>query len=206
MKKKTRYVIVFACALFVLFLLWVRAWGEFLNAVSATLASRRSNGQEIVRYLDDSQNPLLQWPSDNGVTNFRSSTDLINAINEAQGKPHVAPDQNMWTIVKNLPSNAPNNFIVLATRNVDPKFLRSRLTEDQMDDKLDFLPKEKNGLLRKHFIIIRRDGSAFISKCEKTYRGAPFRDLYGNRPFDLTTNLLDGLPVKYLTPDGEVAP
>jgi len=112
----------------------------------------------------------------------------------------------MWAIVKNLPSNAPNNFIVLATRNVDPKSLRSRLTEDQMDGKLDFLPQEKNGLLRKYFIIIRRDGSYFISKCDRTPRGIPFRDLYGNRPFDLTTNLLDGLPVKHLTPDGEVVP
>ena len=115
----------------------------------------------------------------------------------------ITDKNNIWTVVKNLSSNAPNHVVVLATRNIDSSSLRSRLTEGDMSKPMRFVPEKQKGLLRDWAILVRKDGSSVAVLHAAT---VSLKYIYRNSPFDLTTNLVNGQPVKYLTPTGEVTP
>lgn len=115
----------------------------------------------------------------------------------------ITDENNFWMIVKNLPSNAPSQVVVLATRNIAPESLRSRLTEVDMNKAIRFVSEKQKGVLRDWAILIRKDGSSVAILHDAI---VPLRYIYRNSPFDLTTNLVNGRPVKYLTPTGEVTP
>ena len=123
-------------------------------------------------------------------------------------KSHMlSSDDNMWTVIKNLPAGAPDNVIVLATRNIDPLTLRINLTESEMDNRISFLPEDSERSLKRVGIVFRKDGSSYtVSKGTRNDLFATYRQIYVNQPFDLTSNLVSGFPVKYLTPKGEVTP
>ena len=118
-------------------------------------------------------------------------------------------DENIWTVVKSRPENPPSNLIVLATRNIDPSSLRTRLTDGDMQKRIrfdqHFVPPENLPTLKKVAVVIYADASrgeiGTGMKADTTYNR-----IYKGIPFDLTTNLVNGLQVKYLTTDGEVIP
>ena len=118
-------------------------------------------------------------------------------------------DANIWVAVKNRPENPPPNLIVLATRNIDPSSLRTRLTEGDMQKRIrfdkHFVPPKNLPILKKTALFIYADGSrGGVGVNSRTY--ATYNRIYKGSPFDVTTNLASGLQVKYLTTDGEVIP
>jgi hypothetical protein len=124
-------------------------------------------------------------------------------------------DANIWAVVKNLPENPPGNLVVLATRNIDPSSLRTRLAEGDMEKRIcfdrHFVPPKNLPILKKYAVFIYADGRGLIigmdSRNDSTYRHIYREILYGEGiTFDFTTNLVNGLQIKYLTTDGEVIP
>ena len=119
-------------------------------------------------------------------------------------------DVRIWTIIKNLPDNPPKNLIVLATRNVDPTSLRTRLGTNDMKKHIRF-KKEKDNLriLRRFAVLINAGGGSIavpVTSSPDRLANLRYEIIYRNQPFDLTTNLVNDLQVKYLSPDGEVIP
>jgi len=132
-------------------------------------------------------------------------------------------DASIWTVIKNMPENPPENLIVLATRNVDPSSLRTRFSDGDIHKHIRFEerfePPENMPILRKFAVLITAGGSGTIvpvihpasrmpkaTTYDSIYKQAMV--FYGKEAsFDLTTNLVNGLQVKYLTPEGvEVIP
>lgn len=131
-------------------------------------------------------------------------------------------DASIWTVIKNMPENPPDNLVVLATRNIDPSSLRVRPSGEmykhiRFDER--FEPPENMPILRKYAALITANGcGAIISvvpptskKVKATTYNCDYTQTtayYGKEAFfDLTTNLVNGVQVKYLTPDGaEVIP
>jgi len=207
MNSKDRFAIG-ATALLILAFFSIYCHGVYLNAVAATCSVYRSKGHDLLRYIEQGQSSGTLWPAETkGKTNYSSSTDFLNVLYKAQGKPRVTDDQNIWTIVKNMPTNAPDNFIVLATRNIDPRSLRLRLTEGDMARTVTFLPESGLKVLKRDAIVFRKDGTSYAVGLPPRFSWtATYRRIYRNQPFDLTTNCASGLPVSYLTPKGEVTP
>jgi len=122
-----------------------------------------------------------------------------------------------------MPENPPENLIVLATRNVNPSSLRTKFSDGDIHKHIRFderfEPPENMTILRKCAVLITAKGHGKIipvvhpasrmpkaTTYDSIYKQAMV--FYGKNPFfDLTTNLVDGLQVKYLTPEGvEVIP
>jgi len=124
------------------------------------------------------------------------------------GSKDILCDASIWTVIKNLPDNPPDTLIVMATRNIDPSSLRTRLTDDDMHKYIQFKTgKDDRRLLRRFAGVVRADGAMiWLLPLQQIQRKNMYRYIYF-QPFDLTTNLVDGLQVKYLTPEGvEVIP
>ena len=120
-------------------------------------------------------------------------------------------DADIWTVIKNLPDEPPPNLIVLATRNVDPLSLRTRITVDDMNKHIRFKEnKDDLRILRQAAVLIYADGMGIAIPVEPPTstgsKGTTYKSIYRDHPFDLTTNLVNGLQVKYLTPNGEAIP
>lgn len=120
-------------------------------------------------------------------------------------------DTEVWTVVKNIPDDPPSNLIVLATRNVDTSSLRTKLTDEDMQKHIRFKEKKDDlWILNQAAVLIRSDGTAtavpVVPPTSRRKNTATYRYIYRSQPFDLTANSVNGLQVKYLTPDGEVIP
>ncbi len=63
-------------------------------------------------------------------------------------------DPDIWTVVKNLPDNPPSNLIVLATRNVDPSSLRTKLTDEDMCKHIRFRSVKDGLWILKSFAVL----------------------------------------------------
>ena len=161
---------------------------EYFNWL-ATLPNDSGNSRLAIRN-NVPNNPMALFDQ-----NIHAGTYKVGAT--------ITDENNFWTVVKNLPSNAPNHVVVMATRNIDPESLRSRLTEVDMNKSIRFVHEKQKGLLRDWAIFIRKDGSS-VAVLHSAI--TPLKYIYRNSSFDLTTNLVNGLPVKYLTPTGEVTP
>lgn len=165
----------------------------------------------------------ITFPRDNGSTeaeqfvlvqeHWRESSLLES--DEYRNRRSKYYDANIWAVVKNLPENPPGNLIVLATRNIDPSSLRTRLGDRDMQKHIrfdkNFVPPENLPILKKCAAVIYADGRGLIigtgPRSDGTYRHVYRKPLYGERTaFDLTANPANGLQVKYLTADGEVIP
>ena len=132
----------------------------------------------------------------------KHSPDYIDALSKYY-------DARIWTVIKNLPENPPDNLVVLATRNVAPSSLRTRLTESDMpkhiqfDEQFEFPPNMS--ILKKYAVFIYANHTAQRVRMNRP-DDYTYGRIYRGTPFDLTTNPANGLQVKYLTPDGEVIP
>lgn len=220
--KKIKFVIIgFICCL-ILFISYCH--GVYLNALDATIVRRKVEGRKIVENIKRGKELKPLWAHDGtSKLNVSSSTEffdilisapeyqfdseIINLLLQKTGKEsNVCPQKNIWTVVKNLPPNAPDNFVVLVTRNIDAESLVIRLNEDNMDDKIKFLSNEENSFLKYYAIIIRKDGSSFVCKRPSLFfKGCSYRAIYNNQPFDISSQLGE-IPVSYLTPVSEVYP
>jgi hypothetical protein len=125
--------------------------------------------------------------------------------------PKAYFDAEIWTIIKNIPDDPPLNLIVLATRNVEPSSLRTKITSEDMAKCIRFKEKKDDlWILNRVAVLIRADGLAIsvpvVPPTSKRKRTGMYKYVYHDQPFDLTTNLVDGLQVKYLTPEGEIIP
>ncbi len=140
-------------------------------------------------------------------------SDLLSKSGRIINKdiPNAYFDSSIWIVVKNIPDDPPQNLIVLATRNVDPSSLRTKLTYEDMQKHIRF--REENDdleILRKYAVLFFADGMCtsvpVVSPVSRGANRTTYKFIYRNRPFDLTTNLVNGLQVKYLTPEGEIIP
>lgn len=129
-------------------------------------------------------------------------------------------DASIWTVVKNLPENPPENLVVLATRNIDPSSLRTRFADGDMHKHIrfdrQFEPPPDIPILKKYAVLVYAQGGYTIipvvdSTSRRSRKETTYDSIYKSRlfydvkeaAFDLTTNLVGGLQVKYLTPEGE---
>jgi hypothetical protein len=183
------FLIIASCA-------GVYGYGVLLNAVSATMAKWKSEGSVLWRDISAERMDIHE---------IANSTDLINKLYERHRRTGLAADRNIWTVVKNLPADAPGNFIVLCTRNIDPKSLKLRLTEDEMEREIRF-SDTKDRILKNYGIVIRKDGSGYIAVCanKSVSSGLSYRCVYENKSFDLLSGKDRPFTVQYLTPTGEV--
>lgn len=224
MKKKERFLII-VCSLVGIACYWCFFYGWYINAASANVSFLREEGKTIFSRISGQSEPL--WPFDGfSGLQFSNSTDYLNVLicsNHLDYKrdlrysyfhsaklrkmTHLSSDDNMWTVVKNLPAEAPDNVIVLATRNIDPLTLRACLTGGEMDNRVSLLPEESERSLKLAGIVFRKDGSSYtIGRRPESALFATCRHIYVNQPFDLTSNRVSVFPVTYLTPKGEVTP
>ncbi len=226
MKYKTRYIIVVAVAVILLLLVGsVFIFGTIINVDSASTGVARSYlrtiGKSIVYNMKENntfpmnstgginyqEGQSNQWYSLIDVEKLLSETGRI--IDEDIPKAYF--DADIWTVIKNMPDNPPPNLIVLATRNVDPSSLRTRIADTDMEKCIRFKEKKDDlWILNKAAVLIRADGLAISAPVvpptsRRKYTGM-YKYIYANQPFDLTTNLVNGLQVKYLTPEGEIIP
>ena len=120
----------------------------------------------------------------------------------------ISPSSNMWTIVKNLPADAPGQMILVATRNIDARFLRMRMDSEDICKTVPVTFDKDKGLLSKYAIAIRKDGEWVVIKrrVSSSCQFASCGSLYGFKPFGLIAESPNTLHVTYLTPDGEVTP
>ena len=190
----------------------------------------RVEGKQMLDFLEHErrQAGFTRWPSDDDSSaDVSNSTDffnnMISGLDNDQRKNLFrsfhwrfeinaisnlifTPQNNYWIIIKNMPSDAPSNIIVLATRNITPKSLRTCMNENDMTRTIRFSEDNYDDALKNWGVVIRKDGKAVVipRSLVKTRRKS-YRFIY-EEPFDFTTNLVNGLPVKYLTPTGEVTP
>ena len=119
-------------------------------------------------------------------------------------------DARIWAVIKNLPENPPDNLIVLATRNVAPSSLRTKLTDRDMHKRIRFdeqfeIPQNMS-ILKKYAVFIYADGNTRSLRIDRPNADATYGYIYRGIPFYLPTTPVNGLQVKYLTSDGEVIP
>lgn len=174
-------------------------------------------------------NPPTNNAVDISKMNFTNSTDYFWALYDgdhlgtAQHDPHVMafdlsklsgggvephrgqgrlkPENNMWTIAKNVRDEMEDIIPVLVTRNVAAESLVTDLTTVS-DRRLFFDEEWKTPLGRKGFVIIRKGGGTYNFQA----RYMTHRVLYNSQTFKTT---IDGsqLPrLSYLTPSKEVMP
>jgi len=117
------------------------------------------------------------------------------------GKGRLKPDNNMWTIVKNLREDMEEIIPILVTRNLAAESLVTDLPT--MSTRPLCFDEEWNTPFRnKGFVVIRKGGGIFNIKG----RYARVNVLYGNQSF-MTTVQGSHLPgLRYLTPSKEVIP
>jgi len=203
------------------------------QGMSATSAVLKTRSSAVVECLNEiSAAGFWLWPTDDSsLPSHRTSADYFNwlitdapplrgdegkmcmrhlkeeVVSQLYGRPLFSEKNMPWIIVKNLPENAPDNFIVMVTANVNPASLRTRLTEEDMSRQIGIAKNHHEHVLREHIYLIRKNGEAVeLQKGLSPQAKFTYREIYGNMSFNLTTNLVNGLPVKYLTPTGEVIP
>ena len=148
-----------------------------------------------------------RWHSLFDVDKLLYDSDRI--IDEDIPKAYFNP--SIWIVIKNIPDDPPPNLIVLATRNIDPSSLRTKLTDEDMQKHIQF--RGENGhlmILKKYAVVFFADGTytsvPVVSPTSKRGHRTTYRSIYRSQTFDITTNLINGLQVKYLSSDGETIP
>ena len=203
------------------------------HGMSVTSVALKARSSAVVHCLNEMcSTGICLWPQDAlTLPNHRSSVNYFNwlitdvlasggeydnnclrhlreeLVSQLYGRPFFSEKNMPWIIVKNLPEDAPDNFIVMASANVSPASLRTRLAEEDMDKRIEIAKNPQMRVLRKRIYLIRRNGQVIeLWKGRSPQENFTYREVYDNSFFDLTTNLVNGLPVKYLTPTGEVTP
>ena len=138
------------------------------------------------------------YPTDENLTTYMEVWRDIQ--NNQSHNTYLNADK--WIIIKNIPKNPPNNLIVLATWNIDPSSLRTKITDKDWDKKIRFIPKNYFSLLSNYAVLIRADSIPMLIVKNRPEL-LTYEKIYKKTPFDLTTNQNHGVLVKYLKPDGK---
>jgi hypothetical protein len=226
MKYKKKYIIVVSVTVISLLLIGsVFIFGTIINIDSARTGVARSYLRTIGKAIacNLKENNTFPMNSAGGVNYMEGQSnqwysffDVEKLLSESarpidEDIPKAYFDADIWTVIKNMPDDPPPNLIVLATRNVDPSSLRTKITDTDMEKCIRFNEqKDDLWILNKAAVLIRADGLAIsapvtTSTSKRKYTGK-YKYIYADQPFDVTTNLVNGLQVKYLTPEGEIIP
>lgn len=226
MKLKKRHPIVVASVIVSIFLVIIFFFGVILKVYSASTGLAHSYLVTIGRAVAYSLKESNSFPRDGDsdgrnhqlvkFNQWYSLFDVDKLLNDSDRRidkdiPKAYFDSSIWTVAKNIPDDPPPNLIVLATRNIDPSSLRTKLTDEDMQKHIQF--REEKGhlmILGKYAIVFFADGTytslPVVSPTSRRGKMTTYKFIYRNQPFDLTTNLLNGLQVKYLTTKGETIP
>jgi hypothetical protein len=117
------------------------------------------------------------------------------------GKCRLKPENNLWTIGKNVRDTMEEIVPVLVTRNLAAESLVADLPT-MSDRRLCFDEEWKTPFGNKMFIIVRKGGGIFTLKAK--YARVNF--LYGNQTFQTTISGSHAPLLGYLTPSKEVIP
>jgi hypothetical protein len=226
MNFKKRHLIVVASVIVSILFVIIFILGLILKVDSASTGLAHSYIKTIGRAIAYSLKESNSFPRDDGSADINhqpgqfnqwySLFDVDKLLSDSGRRidkdiPKAYFDLSIWTVAKNIPDDPPPNLIVLATRNVDPASLRTKLTDEDMQKHIQF--RGESGhlmILRKYAIVLFADGTCtsipVVSPTSRRGNRTTYKFIYRNRPFDLTTNLVNGLQVKYLTPDDEIIP
>jgi hypothetical protein len=172
-------------------------------------------------------NPTTNNAGDISRINFTNSTDYFYALYDGEhvgmekhnpyvkgfdysklagagvpahsGKGRLKPDNNMWTIAKNVREDMAEFIPVLVTRNLAAESLVTDL-QTVTTRPLCFDEEWMDPFRKKGFVVVRKGGGIFNIKG----RYAKVNILYGNQAF--TTTIPGSQPLRYLTPNKEVTP
>lgn len=223
--KRSGNIFIVLIAVFVIVGIFIVQY--LFSVMDISYVNVRWGGRELFNLIDGKNAEEALWPTSSLGMSYTNSTDYFNELAERLGvcsnylskvysigsevakvsSPQMTglnAENNLWTVVNNLPSNAPANVIVLATRNVDPSSLRTKLEHADMDKRITFNTEGEAGVLRHTAVIIRKDGSSLaitIRKRASRYGIDTLRYVYGDKPFDLTKNTSAEAQVSYLTPN-----
>jgi len=117
------------------------------------------------------------------------------------GKCRLKPENNMWTIAKNVRDTMEDLVPVLVTRNLAAESLVADLPT-MSNRRLCFDEEWKTPFGNKMFVIVRKGGGVF--NCKSKY--ARVNVLYGNQTFLTTIPGSQDPGLCYLTPSKEVIP
>ena len=173
---------------------------EYEKYIYTRYGRSRINGGPKYYWCDERLLPILVNPQD-------FSCGVARPV---QPTMPLEPCNNYWIISSRIPSNAPPNFIVMASANVDASTLRTRVTPQDVDSIIR--PSNKSTPWGGFYITVTKGGSITHHSFN---RHSSCRDVYAlhdsspklNRPspfFDLTCD--NGERIGFLTPDGIVYP
>ena len=110
---------------------------------------------------------------------------------------------NLFVFAKNLPDDAPDSVIAVASRNVSPDLLQLSLSKEQLDDPLPF-QEDSVAFLKDYAVVIQKNGMIYhLRRKDKRTCYCTYRTLFKNA---FTVTNLPGRTVSYLTATGEIIP
>ena len=137
--------------------------------------------------------------------------------NDSKPRQQLKFENNYWIVASRIPSNAPANFIVLISANVDPVSLYGKLTPSDLHR--PFRLKERKTQLGNLFIVGYHDACVYRKRYNpqdsKKNEILNLYEMYGHhtvtgslQPGNNNTDFFDfsndELPLEYLTPTGRV--
>lgn len=226
MKFKKKHPVVVAFVIVSIPFVIIFILGVILQVDSATTGLTHSYIKTIGSAIAYSLKESNSFPRDSGsddknhqagqFNQWHSLFDVDKLLSDSGRRidkdiPKAYFDSSIWIVAKNIPDDPPPNLIILATRNVEPSSLRTRLADEDMQKHIRFREKYDDlMILRKYAVLFFADGMCtsvpLVSPKSRRGNRITYRSIYRNQPFDLTTNLVSGLQVKYLTPEGEITP
>lgn len=135
------------------------------------------------------------------VKGFDFSKLSGGGVEPHRGQGRLKPENNMWTIAKNVRDEMEDIIPVLVTRNVAAETLVTDLTTIS-DRRLFFDEEWMTPFGYKGFVIVRKGGGTF----NNTARYMTHRVLYNSQTFMTTIPGSQAPRLEYLTPSKEVMP
>jgi hypothetical protein len=112
----------------------------------------------------------------------------------------LLPENNMWTIAKNVTDETDDIIPFLVTRNLDAEYLLAKAEGEPDSNKIPLGETWDTPFSNKGAVIIRKGGGMF----KVSHRYATPLVIYNRQSFDANAN--SKYPLKYLTPGKEVVP
>lgn len=141
-----------------------------------------TNSTELFRYLIEQER---------GYGLSRKSLACCGVPVCADGK--LQPENNMWTVVKEMRDERDDAVPILFTRNLDALTFAWKLPVHGPDRRIGFDPEWQTPLGKRGGLLIRKGGAVFNARAKYLTNRVVFRDCR-----------TDPGPVRYLTPSREV--
>ena len=150
----------------------------------------------LSKYTNNTEFVLDLW---NRVDRMRESMLFKDRVHSG----NFEPADNLFIFAKNLPDDAPDSVIAVASRNVSPALLRLSLSQEQLDDHLPF-QEDPVEFLKDYAVVIQKNGMiSHLRRKDKQTCHQTYRALFKNA---FTVTNLPGRTVSYLTAIGEFFP